>query len=59
MDQQQQQPQLFGNKKRHHMPHELFGRFSCKSDFIRYFRDNCKFKTNTLTLMYSATVPTS
>ena len=29
------------------MPHELFGRFSSKSDFIRYFRDNCKCTTTT------------
>jgi len=31
-----------GTKKRRHMPQELFGRFSAKADFIRYFRDNCK-----------------
>ena len=37
---QQQQVQLVGTKKRRHMPQELFGRFSAKADFIRYFRDN-------------------
>ena len=40
--QQQQQQQLLGTKKRRHMPHELYGRFSSKADFIRYFRDNRK-----------------
>ena len=59
MDQQQQQTQLFGSKKRHHMPHELFGRFSSKSDFIRYFRDNCKCTTNALSFECSAIVPAS
>jgi len=29
-----------GSKKRTMMPNELFGRFSAKNDFIRYFRDN-------------------
>ena len=29
-----------GSKKRTMMPNELFGKFSSKSDFIRYFRDN-------------------
>ena len=28
------------SKKRSIMPNELFGKFSSKSDFIRYFRDN-------------------
>ena len=28
-----------GSKKRAMMPHELFGRFSSKSDFIRYFKE--------------------
>ena len=43
MNFQQQQPlQLVGTKKRRHMPHELFGRFSSKSDFTRYFKENCK-----------------
>lgn len=42
VEQQQQHQQLFGTKKRHHMPNELYGRFSAKADFIRYFRDNCK-----------------
>ena len=46
--QQQQQPQLVGTKKRRHMPHELYGRFSSKADFIRYFRDNRKSPTHTL-----------
>ena len=27
------------------MPHELYGRFSSKADFIRYFRDNSKSAT--------------
>ena len=31
-----------GTKKRRHMPHELFGRFSAKSDFIKYFKENRK-----------------
>lgn len=39
---QQQQEQLVGTKSRRHMPQELFGRFSSKADFIRYFRDNSK-----------------
>ena len=30
------------------MPQELFGRFSSKADFIRYFRDNCKYTTYTM-----------
>ena len=25
------------SKKRMHMPHELYGKFSAKSDFIHYF----------------------
>ena len=29
-----------GSKKRSIVPNELFGKFSAKSDFIRYFRDN-------------------
>ena len=41
------------------MTHELFGRFSSKSDFIRYFRDNCKCTTTTSPLLCSATVPAS
>lgn len=28
-----------GSKKRAMMPNELFGKFSSKSDFIRYFRE--------------------
>ena len=39
---QLQQPALMGTKKRRHMPNELYGRFSAKSDFIRYFKENCK-----------------
>ena len=40
--QQQQQQQLVGTKKRRHMPQELFGRFSSKADFIRYFKETSK-----------------
>jgi hypothetical protein len=40
--QQQPQQQLLGTHKRRHMPHELYGRFSAKSDFIRYFREQRK-----------------
>ena len=29
-----------GSKKRTMMPNELFGKFSSKNDFIKYFRDN-------------------
>lgn len=29
-----------GSKKRTILPNELFGKFSSKNDFIRYFRDN-------------------
>ena len=29
-----------GSKKRKMLPHELFGKFSAKSDFIKYFRDS-------------------
>ena len=29
-----------GSKKRMMMPNELFGKFSAKSDFIKYFRDS-------------------
>ena len=29
-----------GSKKRTMMPNELFGKFSAKSDFIKYFRDS-------------------
>ena len=32
------EPMLLGTKKRRHAPNELFGRFSAKSDFIRYFK---------------------
>ena len=39
---QQQHPQLMGTKKRRHMPQELFGRFSSKADFIRYFKEQSK-----------------
>ena len=28
-----------GSKKRAMMPNELFGKFSSKSDFIRYFKE--------------------
>ena len=28
------------SKKRTMMPNELFGKFSAKSDFIKYFRDS-------------------
>ena len=28
------------SKKRMHMVHEMFGQFSAKSDFIRYFGEN-------------------
>ena len=28
-----------GSKKRAMMPNELFGKFSSKADFIRYFRE--------------------
>ena len=28
------------SKKRSILPNELFGKFSAKSDFIRYFRDS-------------------
>ena len=31
-----------GTKKRRHMPNELFGRFSSKADFIRYFKEQRK-----------------
>ena len=34
---------LKGTKKRRMMPNELFGRFSAKSDFIKYFKEGCKF----------------
>jgi hypothetical protein len=27
------------SKKRMHMPHELYGKFSAKSDFIAYFEN--------------------
>ncbi len=40
-----------GTKKRRHMPHELYGRFSSKADFIRYFRDNRKSATHTLIVL--------
>ena len=40
--QQQQQQQLVGTKKRRHMPQELFGRFSSKADFIKYFKETSK-----------------
>ena len=40
--QQKQQQQLVGTKKRRHMPQELFGRFSSKADFIRYFKETSK-----------------
>lgn len=33
---------LMGTKKRRLMPNELFGRFSAKSDFIKYFKEACK-----------------
>ena len=39
---QQQNQQLLGTKKRHHMTQEFFGRFSAKADFIRYFKENSK-----------------
>ena len=29
-----------GSKKRKVLPHELFGKFSAKCDFIKYFRDS-------------------
>ena len=33
------QPNLQGTKKRRHRPQELFGRFSSKSDFVKYFKE--------------------
>ena len=33
------------------MPHELYGRFSSKANFIRYFRDNRKSTTLTLIVL--------
>ena len=29
-----------GSRKRAMLPHELYGKFSAKSDFVKYFRDN-------------------
>ena len=43
-------PGLMGTKKRRHMPNELFGRFSSKSDFVRYFREVSKYCSRNLTL---------
>ena len=31
-----------GTKQRRHNPNELFGRFSSKADFIKYFREQSK-----------------
>ena len=42
-----------GTKKRRHMPHELYGRFSSKADFIRYFRDNCKLLTHMIIVLFA------
>ena len=42
-----------GTKKRRHMPHELYGRFSSKADFIRYFRDNCKSVAHMIIVLFA------
>ena len=31
------------SKKRPHMPHELFGKFKSKADFLCYFEENRKY----------------
>ena len=39
---QSQQEEFIGSsasKKRRMVPHELYGRFSAKSDFIKYFKE--------------------
>ena len=28
------------SKKRAFLPHELAGKFSCKADFVKYFKEN-------------------
>ena len=37
--------------KRPHMPHELFGRFSAKSDFVKFFKEQRKFRVSLLTFL--------
>ncbi len=34
-----QQPSLLGTKRRRCMPNDLLGRFSGKSDFLKYFKE--------------------
>ena len=39
------------NKKRMHMPHELYGKFSAKSDFMNYF--SCQVRPIFMTINIS------
>ena len=53
--QQQQQPNLFqaqGTKKRLVMPHELSGKFRCREDFVKYFKEVRKYKFFCLTILF-------
>ena len=43
-----------GSKKRMMMPNELFGKFSAKSDFIKYFRDSLQLYLPPEYMMYVA-----
>ena len=43
VEQAESQINTNASKKRMHMPHELFGKFSAKSDFIHYFTYGVSF----------------
>ena len=34
---------LQGTRKRHLPTSEFAGKFACKADFVKYFREHCKF----------------
>ena len=44
MEQQlQNNMMLQGTRKRHLPTSEFIGKFNCKEDFVKYFREHCKF----------------
>jgi hypothetical protein len=51
--------QSSGTKKRMVMHHELEGKFKSKSDFLKYFKEACKFGVFELTFICSATLRAS
>jgi hypothetical protein len=44
-------PANAASKKRPHMTQELAGKFSAKSDFIKFFKEQRKYRALTLTFL--------